>query len=247
MTEHVRELKHRRIAAALAREITAGVHVPGGRLPGEQALASRFGASRNTLRAALALLTEQGLIETRAGLGSYVTFGRGSFVTFDHQPLDASLGWSRALGSPQAAVSTELLRLELVHDPELAAEVGLDSDELIAVDRVRRAGGTAVSYERSRVPALGALRELPARGLLGGSLTTSLRAAGLDACQGEECIELALLTRADAEVLGREPGAAFLHSRRITRDAAGRFVEQVDSLLDPQRFQLHLRFDGVPR
>ena len=247
MTEQAPVRKHDRIAATLGHEITAGVHLPGTRLPGEQALAARFRVSRNTLRAALAVLTEQGLIETRAGQGSFVTFGRGSFVTFDRRPLDDTFGWSRALSAPAGPVTATVLRLELVTDAAKAAEFGVEGDQLIAVDRVRRlTSGRPLSYERSLVPALGSLRELPARGLLGGSLTASLRAAGLVAVQGEEWVDVVSLAASDAAVLQSPPGTSFLHSQRTTLDPVGRFVEHVDSLLDPDHFQLHLRFQGLP-
>ncbi|MFJ4327893.1 GntR family transcriptional regulator [Streptomyces tricolor] len=67
-------LKHQRIGRILAMEIRTGGHPAGERLPGEHALAARFGVSRTTIRAALAELTEQGLITTRTGKGSYVVF-----------------------------------------------------------------------------------------------------------------------------------------------------------------------------
>ncbi len=65
-------LKHERISAALAGEIEAGHFQPGARLPGEVALAQRFGVSRSTVRTALAELAEGGLIATRTGKGSFV-------------------------------------------------------------------------------------------------------------------------------------------------------------------------------
>ncbi|MGW2748273.1 GntR family transcriptional regulator [Streptomyces sp. NPDC001450] len=63
-------LKHQRVSRILAREIRSGRRPPGEQLPGEHALAQRFGASRTTVRAALAELTEEGLITTRSGKGS---------------------------------------------------------------------------------------------------------------------------------------------------------------------------------
>lgn len=62
--------KYRIIADELAaqlRHASSG----GARLPSEAALAARFGCSRQTIRAALKLLTERGLITTRQGSGSY--------------------------------------------------------------------------------------------------------------------------------------------------------------------------------
>ncbi len=45
----------------------------GDRLPGENDLANKFGASRNVVREAMTMLRERGLIEVRNGSGSYVT------------------------------------------------------------------------------------------------------------------------------------------------------------------------------
>ncbi|WP_329114564.1 GntR family transcriptional regulator [Streptomyces sp. NBC_01465] len=229
--------KHHRIAKVLADEIRAGVHSDGSRLPGEHALTGRFGVSRTTVRQALNVLGEQGLIATHAGIGS--------FVTFDGTPLDNRLGWTQALAEQGTELSTGILRFETVDDPALARELGLESVEFIALDRVRRlAGGDGVSLERSRVPAVGPLAGLPGRGLEGGSLNKALIAAGRVADTGEATIAVAGISESDAAVLHRSPGESFLHLSQVFRAADGSVVEQVTSLLDPSRFQLHVRTTG---
>ena len=60
-------LKHERVAAVLAREIKSGIVRRGAQLPGEVELARRFSVSRNTVRAALAVLADDELITTRPG------------------------------------------------------------------------------------------------------------------------------------------------------------------------------------
>ena len=47
------------------------------RLPSERLLASELGVARNTVREALEILENQGLIRRRAGSGSFVTFRKG--------------------------------------------------------------------------------------------------------------------------------------------------------------------------
>ncbi|HWL86806.1 MAG TPA: GntR family transcriptional regulator [Polyangiaceae bacterium] len=64
--------KHAQVYAALRREIQAGRWVRGERLPSEAELVRRFGASRITVGRAMRDLQERGLIERRAGSGSYV-------------------------------------------------------------------------------------------------------------------------------------------------------------------------------
>jgi len=66
---------HARIAMQLRREIRSGVYPPGQRLPSEVVLARALNASRGTLRHALRVLVEDGLIYTLSGRGSYVPEG----------------------------------------------------------------------------------------------------------------------------------------------------------------------------
>jgi GntR family transcriptional regulator len=180
------------------------------------------------------VLGEEGLIATHPGIGS--------FVTFDGTPLHHRLGWTQALAGQTTELKTEVLRFETVTDQALAAELGLATDVFVALDRVRLlAEGPGVSLERSRVPAVGALAGLPERGLTEGSLTKTLLSAGRVADTGEGRVSVRGLEDAEAAALHRSPGESFLHLAQVYRAADGSVVEQVTSLLDPARFQLHVR------
>ena len=228
-------LKHEKIAQVLEGEIRRGSMPNGRRLPGETALAERFAVSRNTVRAALFELGEAGLIATRSG--------KGSFVTFDGNPLDVELGWARARQEHGVVTRIEVVLLDEITDPPLAAELGETSDRFVIIDRLRSADGEGViAYERSRIPALPAVRAAVADGQADGSLTNMLRGAELIAAQGEQWVEIRRLTVDEALLLGRTPGDSFLWSRCVTRDAEGRLVENVESLLDPGYFSLHFQF-----
>jgi DNA-binding LacI/PurR family transcriptional regulator len=65
-------LKHRNISRQLTTEIVAGKYGKTGRLPSEAQLVKRFGVSRPTIGRAMRELQEQGLIERRAGSGTYI-------------------------------------------------------------------------------------------------------------------------------------------------------------------------------
>jgi GntR family transcriptional regulator len=67
------QAKYQEIADRLRDQIDSGEFAPGERLPSEPDLVRQFDASRNTVRLALALLTNQGLVVTRQGLGTFVT------------------------------------------------------------------------------------------------------------------------------------------------------------------------------
>ncbi|GAB3885551.1 GntR family transcriptional regulator [Kibdelosporangium lantanae] len=226
-------LKHERIVEQLAKDIRVGRLPNGSQLPGENALAAQFSVSRNTVRQALTELGNQGLIATHSG--------KGSFVTFDNRTIDDRLGWTRALAEQGVCTATKVVRLELLDDPALAARLDV-AGPFVAIDRVRSiVDGNPISLERSRVPAVGALRELPSRGSV-DHIYDDLRLVGLVPESGEEWVELARLTAEEAALLGRVEGERFLRTRRLTRDQNGQFVEYVESVLDPDRFRLYLTF-----
>ena len=64
--------KHRQVFAALRRQIQSGRLKPGDRLPSEADLVREFGASRITVGRAVRDLQTAGLVDRRAGSGTYV-------------------------------------------------------------------------------------------------------------------------------------------------------------------------------
>jgi GntR family transcriptional regulator len=228
-------LKHERIARVLAREIKSGVVRRGTQLPGEVELAKRFSVSRNTVRAALAVLAEDELIATHTGKGSY--------VLFDGRPLDGRLGWTHALSEQGVETRMRTVRIELEEDAALAGRLGLPSAEVVVIERVRQlTDGTAISLERSRVPALESLRDLPERGLDNGSISVTLNRAGLYLDHCEQRLRGRPLTPVEAGHLARPHGTWFLHTTRTSWTATDTFAEHADELLDPTHYELSLTY-----
>ncbi len=65
-----------RVVSELAGEIRHGTLRPGDRLPTESEAAQRFSVSRTVVREALSRLQASGLVETRHGVGTFVTASR---------------------------------------------------------------------------------------------------------------------------------------------------------------------------
>lgn len=65
--------KHSKVSTHLEMEISGGKYPRGGRLPSENQLVKQFGVSRPTVARALRDLEVKGLIERRAGSGTYVS------------------------------------------------------------------------------------------------------------------------------------------------------------------------------
>jgi len=229
-------LKHQAVSEALAKEIRDGLRPAGEQLPGEHALAREFGCSRTTMRAALAELSEAGLIATRTGKGSY--------VLFDGHRLDDRLGWAHALAVQGVETGVHTLSVREVSDEDLARRLGTGTPNFVLVERTREltGGGTVVSYERSHLPALPVIRAMTNRGPAEISLTAVMREAGLHADHGEQRVRGRRIDVEEARVLHREPGDWFIETSRTSRAADETFAEHVVSLLDPDHFQLSVEF-----
>ena len=127
------------VAQRLREAIQLGILLDGERLPPEAKLAEQLGVSTATLREALAVLREQGLVTTRRGRGG------GTFVTA--ADLDSALGRRlrelsvagvRDLGDHRGAISAMTARLAAQR--ALPAEV---ADLQCQLERLRTARGAS--------------------------------------------------------------------------------------------------------
>jgi GntR family transcriptional regulator len=75
------EPMYRQIADELRAQIESGAIAQGAKLPTESELRVGYGAARNTIREAVKLLSSRGLVESRPGLGTFVTRHVPPFVT----------------------------------------------------------------------------------------------------------------------------------------------------------------------
>lgn len=72
MAGNLKPARYRLIAEELATQIRSGTYALGANLPVEHDLAKQFDTSRQTIREALRVLSDQGLIARRAGFGTTV-------------------------------------------------------------------------------------------------------------------------------------------------------------------------------
>ena len=98
------------IAAEMRRAIESGQYRRFERLPASRELASNFGVARNTLRDALYQLEREGLLETRAGSGTYVTS-----VSHDMLPAAVEEATPLELMDARFALEPHICRLCVLH------------------------------------------------------------------------------------------------------------------------------------
>lgn len=228
--------KSERVAEALEREIRQGRFAHGDQLESEGNLMLRFAVSRNTVRRGLDILSRRGLIRTRTGIGS--------FVTYDGATIDSALGWTVALSDSEGHVETRVLDIRRANCGKADAFLG-ETGDYLCIDRLRfcKRENVGISLERSRLPWRDAFAAWLRDGLVGGSLSRSLNEVGLVAASGEEIASVVpALVAVDAAVMGRKAGEPVLRLQRLTRTTDGSVLECVDSLLDPLRFGLRMSF-----
>jgi len=76
VTDHaLGQSRYGKLAQALRERILQGEWAPGEGIPAESALAQSYGVALGTIRQALALLVEDGVLHRRHGKGTFVTKG----------------------------------------------------------------------------------------------------------------------------------------------------------------------------
>jgi GntR family transcriptional regulator len=211
-----RAVRYRTIADDLRSRVESGEFVAGRLLPSEAELSVRYDASRVTVRRALELLRDGGLLDARQGFGWFVRA----------DPLRQSLGRLATIEAQLAAegVRPERHILEFAFVPAAGrvAEV-LGSDQVLRVRRVNLADGEPFAVVTVWCPAeLGqhlsraAVERSPFYELLPvpvGGATQTIGAAAASAPDAQ-----------DAQELGVPVGSPVLRCERVTLGMDGKAV-----------------------
>jgi GntR family transcriptional regulator len=225
---------HRQLFLVLHDEIDRGVIAPGDALPTEQTLCDQFGVSRITVRRALADLAEQGYIERRQGVGSFVRL---------HGPAVVSLvGRSYMEGLRQTQFETEVDVVELGtrRPPRAIAEALETSGESLQIVRVRRQRRTGeplmvtdawLPTELADTLTQSALRRTPLYELLAN--------AGVVADRVRHEITAEIAGPRNAHLLDTAIGAALLRVNRLVFVADAPH-HHLSALLSPNRSRVLL-------
>jgi len=220
---------HRQLFLVLHDEILRGAMAPGDALPTEQALCDQFGVSRITVRRALADLAEQGYIERRHGVGSFVR----QRVQSDEVPLVGS--YMDGLRQAQFQTSIDVVEHDQRTPPSLIGDALGVTTGMLHILRVRR-------ERRTREPLMVTEAWLPTD--LAGTLSSSalkrkplyelLSTAGvvIDRMQHEITAEIA--GPRNARLLNTAIGSALLRVNRLVfvADSPHHYVS---ILLSPSR------------
>ena len=209
----------------------------GDRLPSERELAGELGASRSTVRRALNILVEKGVIVVVRGRkgGAYLAdpaHRERVPMIIDGRSVNRRLieiaSFTQMLLEQGFEVGTRVLALELqAPEAHIASQLDIDQTEpVISLLRVRFADGAPLSLEHMYL----SFRRFPTLvddGLGGAASIYAVlqERYGVSIHKAEEEIEITPASPEAAHLLAVEPGAPLLAIRRLAHDAEGRPVE----------------------
>ncbi|MEN8893880.1 GntR family transcriptional regulator [Planktotalea arctica] len=233
--------KARRVYLQLLDGITRGIYPDGTALPAEQKLCVELNVSRVTLRRALDALDGEGLIERRAGAGTWVrapklkpsmaadfTTLMPQVVQMGHETTARLLSFS--YGAPPATVA-EAMKMSPTAHVQTAV-------------RLRLIEGQPFSHLTTYVP------EHIAQNYSESELATSplfrlLERSGVEVETADQSVSATLASPDVAGHLGLSIGAPLLTLNRVVRDAQGHGVEYLAALYRPDMFKLEMSLSRV--
>ncbi|MEU0374267.1 GntR family transcriptional regulator [Streptomyces sp. NPDC006283] len=231
-----------RVAARLRSRIADGIWTPGGRLPSRGELGAEFGVGENVVRRAQELLISTGLLEGRAGSGTYVR------APFERRPL---LRTPSAAGLPYSGLAPFGFTGTWEADSTAKAE----APPLIAARLGVKAGDPCVrtSYEflSARQPVMlttswepmavtgGSVVVLPEGGPLAGhGVVARMAHLGITVARVVESPRPVHVDRDQAHLLGIATGSQATLIERTHYDTGGRPVETADILIPADRWDI---------
>lgn len=219
------------LAAAMRVRIVDGEWPPGSAIPAEQMLAAEHGVALGTMRRALDLLVDQGLVERVQGRGTFVR------QALSGAPMLRFFRFGAARGeTPRSRI---LSRDSLAPAAEVARALGCGPGEpALRLRRLRSLAGQPVLHEEIwlPLPLFAALADDDASAW--GDLLYPLFAArcGVHVHRAVDTIGFASLGGAQARALRLPPGHPCARVQRQAFDLAGRCIEWRTSLGDANAF-----------
>jgi GntR family transcriptional regulator len=220
----VRQTRYQEIADAVRDRVSTGELSAGRLLPSESELSQAYGASRVTVRRALEVLRDDGLVDSRQGFGWFVAA----------DPVRQALG---RLGTIESQLAAEGVRSErrvldfrFVAAPARVREV-LDTETVLRVRRLNLADDQPFALVTVWCPErYGAelsradVERSPFYELIGVELGGAVQTIGAAAASAH-----------DGELLGVPAGSPVLRCERVTSSVDGRAV-----LVSEHVFPAHL-------
>ncbi|MBL1086960.1 GntR family transcriptional regulator [Streptomyces actinomycinicus] len=251
-----REARYLAVADVLRARIRTGEWGIGQRLPSRARLAEEYGVGRNVVQRAMDRLIIDGLLEGRAGSGTYVRPPRERLrlIRSRHRARQGSASGADVAGVPEKgrASAWDAHSQVRVPAPEAIAErLAIRPGDLCVTTHYEfLADGQPVQLSRSWEPMAitgGTPVVLPEKGPLAGKgVVARMRSIGVIVSTVAEVPRPARATQAQANLLGIAVGDLVLQIERTIYDTDGRPVETADMVIPDARREIVYEF-GIDR
>ena len=231
----MRTIRYQQIAENLRERLVAGNFVAGRMLPSESELSAEFSASRVTVRRALEVLRDEGLVNARQGFGWFVP---GDTV---RQPLGKLATIEEQMRASGVTSQRRIVEFSFESAPKKIADV-LGTTQVLRVLRVNLADGEPFaivtvwcSAEVGQHLSRRDVEQSPFYELLDVPLSGATQTIGDDAA-----------TPDDATMLHIPVGSPVLRCERVTSDTTGRPVLVSHHVFPAHRTNFVVELPSVP-
>lgn len=223
-----------RIHDQIKDDIDDGIWKIGQRLPSERDLSNTFEVSRMTVRQAITLLVDEGVLERKPGSGTFVASSRVK------EKMRGTTSFTEIVKSQGKEPSSRLISYKRVHPNEFEIKnLGiLPQSYVIRMERVRFADAIPVVYEVASIP------EKIIRGFNQSAITEhffkTLTDNGYEIGKSQQTISASSANESLAEHLKVTKGTALLNLTQTSFLQDGQAFEYVRSFYVGDRFEFYL-------
>lgn len=218
----------------IADQIREGKLATGELLPSEHTLMQMFKVSRATIRQALSELEQQGLVERRQGVGTFVKAKR------IEPELIRLTSFSEDMKLKGLTAGSKTLEVEnVLPDPQIMNYLGLPSRvPLWCVRRLRFANDEPIGLQYLYIPPW--MEIDPEQLIQLQSYYELLSQKGIKLARASELLIARNATKREAALLNIKAGRALLGADRVTYDIHDVCVEYVQFIYRADRYQYRL-------
>ncbi len=227
----------RQIETRLREEISGGIYTSGERLPTEPQLAERFGVNRHTVRRALLVLAQAGLLSIEQGRGTFV---RDQVIDY---PIGSRTRFSEIISAQQHEPSGEMVASD-IHPAgkEIARKLDLDiGSVVIRLDILNLSDGVPICISSNWFPA----RPFP--DMIEAFRSTGSISAAFARYRLENykrlwtTLSARTPSRKDADILRQPPNRPVLVAESVNGDESGKPIQYSQSRFAGERVQVSLQ------
>jgi GntR family transcriptional regulator len=207
------EPAYAQLARILREQVAGGLYQPGNRLPSEALLCKRYNVSPMTVRRAVNVLLDQGVVSTVKGKGTFVK-------SLDFSNFNFNLQNFHDLFKDKDRTRVHFLEVRIIRaDQQIAAHIDLDVGQRVIFMRrlITRDGEPALYHQESMLydpskPIVEGEMELTAlHGLFSGGSDTGFK-------KGKLAMKAMVLDTEDAKVIKAKPGDPAMRLEHIFYD-----------------------------